>query len=125
MSYSHELSDWTVPAVDSAEQVTGFELRFTPNPKYGLPCRSSVNATNGVDVSWPIPASNACCGVQVWPPSSEYETQIVWNACAIVTLQPLAFWGRSAAIQPTMMRPACGLPGGTMPTPAGTVLQSV
>src|SRR5438034_2768725 len=124
MSYSHEESDWTVPAVDSAAHVTGFELALTVKPKYGFPCRSSVKATNGVDVSCPMPASKACCGVQVRPPSSEYEIQTVWNASAIVTLQPVAFWGRSAAIQPTMIRPACGLPGGTIPTPAGTVLQS-
>ena len=33
MSYSHEGSDWTVPAVDSAEQVAGFEEELTVNPK--------------------------------------------------------------------------------------------
>ena len=37
MSYSHEGSDWTVPAVDSAEQVIGFEDAFTVRPKYGFP----------------------------------------------------------------------------------------
>src|SRR4051794_15692079 len=99
MSYSHELSVWTVPAADSAEHVAGFELRFTSSPKYGLPWRSSVNATNGVEVSWPTPASNACWGVQVVPPSSEYDTQTVWKDWAIVTLQPVAFCGRSEATQ--------------------------
>ena len=43
----------------------------------------------------------------------------------MLTLQPVAFCARSAAIQPTVMRPACGVPGGAMPTPAGTVLQNV
>ena len=43
----------------------------------------------------------------------------------MLTLQPVAFWARSAAIQATKIRPACGLPGGTIPTPAGTVLQKV
>src|SRR5436190_11595001 len=43
----------------------------------------------------------------------------------MVILHPVAFCGRSAAIQATMIRPACGCPGGTMPTPAGTVLHIV
>ena len=71
MSYSHEVSDCTVPAVDSAEHAAGLELRLMANPKYGLPAVSSVNETNGVDESWPNPASKACCGVQVRPLSSE------------------------------------------------------
>src|SRR5438067_316950 len=70
-SYSHDGSDWTVPAVDSAEHVAGFAFRVVSKAKYGLPRRSVVNAANGVDVSWPTPASKACCGVHVAPPSSE------------------------------------------------------
>src|SRR5204862_5117206 len=71
MSYSHDRSDWTVPAVDSAEHVAGLELRLFANPKYGLPARSIVNPASGVDASWPKPASNACWGVHVTPLSSE------------------------------------------------------
>src|SRR5438034_11120646 len=67
MSYSHEGSDCTVPAVDSAEHFTGSELRLIVNPRYGFPARSRVKPTNGVEESWPKPASNACCGVQVSP----------------------------------------------------------
>src|SRR5689334_19754570 len=125
MSYSHDVSDWTVPAVDSAEHVAGFELRLIANPKQGLPALSSVNATNGVEESWPKPASKACCGVQLLPLSSEYEIQSVWNDCSMLTLHPVAFCARSAAIQATKMRPAWAVPGGAMPTPAGTVLQNV
>src|SRR3954466_12167699 len=84
-----------------------------------------VNPTNGVEVSWPMPASKASWGVHVEPPSSEQETHIVWKVSYWLALQPAASSGASAAIQPTMMRPACGWPGGTMPTPAGTVLQNV
>ena len=43
----------------------------------------------------------------------------------MVTLQPVAFCGISAAFQATKMRPACGSPGLTIWTPAGTVLQKV
>src|SRR5207244_8389335 len=93
--------------------------------EYGLPRSSSVKATNGVEVSCPKPASHACCGVQCAPRSSEYEIQTVWNDCSIETLQPVAFCARSAAIHATKMRPAWGRPGGTMATPAGTVLQNV
>ena len=49
----------------------------------------------------------------------------MWKDCSMLTLQPVAFWARSAAIQPTMIRPAWGWPAGTMRTPAGTVLQKV
>src|SRR5438445_10728445 len=95
MSYSQELSDWTVPAVDSAEQVAGFALRLTYRPKYGFPCRSSVKATKGVDVSCPTPASKAGWGGQLCPPSSGYVTQTVRNAWTMVTLQPVARGVRS------------------------------
>src|SRR2546430_7189066 len=91
MSYSHDVSDWTVPAVDSAEQVAGFELRLIVKPRYGLPAESRVKATKGVDESCPKPASNACCGVHVAPLSSEYEIQRVWNDWSMLTLQPVAF----------------------------------
>ena len=43
----------------------------------------------------------------------------------MVTLQPVAFCARSAAIHATKIRPACGNPGLTIWTPAGTVLQKV
>ena len=49
----------------------------------------------------------------------------MWKDWSIETLQPLAFCARSAAIHATVMRPACGVPGGAMLTPAGTVLQNV
>ena len=42
MSYSHDGSDCTVPAVDSAEHVAGLELALTARPKYGLPWVSVV-----------------------------------------------------------------------------------
>src|SRR5437868_14834584 len=72
-----------------------------------------------------MPASNACCAAHVTPLSSEYERNRLWNDCSIVTLQPDAFCTGSAAIQATKMRPACGVPGGAIATPAGTVLQKV
>src|SRR6266550_3914966 len=71
MSYSQDVSLCTVPAADSAEQVAGFEFKLFANPKYGLPWLSVVKPTNGVDASWPMPASKACCAVQVSPLSSE------------------------------------------------------
>src|SRR5438445_8889726 len=98
MSYSQDVSLCTVPAADSAEQVAGFELRLVANPKYGLPWLSVVKPTKGVEASCPIPASNACWGSQLLPPSSEYEIQTVWNDCSIETLHPAAFWARPAAI---------------------------
>src|SRR5437899_2279270 len=52
-------------------------FRLMANAKYGLPSLSSVNATNGVEASWPNPASKACCGVHVLPLSSEYDTHSV------------------------------------------------
>src|SRR5438445_13149624 len=109
MSYSQELSDWTVPAVDSAEQVAGFALRLTSRPKYGFPCRSSVKATKGVDVSCPTPASKACWGAQVCPPSSGSDTRTEWNDWAIGTVHPGAAWVRSAAFHATVSAPARGV----------------
>src|SRR5439155_26638933 len=73
MSYSHEVSDCTVPAVDSVEHVSGFELRLIVKPRYGFPALSRVTPTKGVEESWPKCASNACCRVQVSPLSLEYE----------------------------------------------------
>src|SRR5438309_7903141 len=99
MSYSQDVSDCTVPAVDSAEQVAGLALRLIVKPKYGLPWLSVVNTTKGVDASWPTPPSKACWGVHVTPLSSEYDTHSVWKDCSMLTLQPVAFWARSAAIQ--------------------------
>src|SRR5207249_12255776 len=58
MSYSQDGSDCTVPAVDSAEHVAGLQLALTARPTDALPCVSVVYATNGVEVSWPIPASH-------------------------------------------------------------------
>ena len=72
-----------------------------------------------------MPASNACCAAHVTPLSSEYERNRLWNDCSIVTLQPVGFCTGSAAIQATKIRPACGVPGGAIATPAGTVLQKV
>src|SRR2546430_11315584 len=70
-----------------------------------------------------MPASKACCAAHVTPLSSEYERNRLWNDCSIVTLQPVGFCTGSAAIQATKMRPACGVPGGAIATPAGTGLQ--
>src|SRR5437867_11896014 len=74
MSYSQDVSLCTVPAAESAEQVAGFECKLFAIPKYGLPWLSSVKPTNGVDASWPMPASKACCAVWVRPPSSYEDT---------------------------------------------------
>ena len=63
--------------------------------------------------------------VHVTPLSSEYEIHSVWKDCNMLTLQPDPFCAGSAAIQATNIRPACGVPGGAIATPAGTVLQSV
>ena len=51
MSDSQEVSDCTVPAVDSAEHVAGFELRLAAKPKYGFPWSSVVKLAKGVDAS--------------------------------------------------------------------------
>src|SRR5205823_2688148 len=65
-------SDCTVPAADSAAHVAGLlPGAGVVNATYGLPSRSSVNPANGEEVSCPMPASYASCGVQLLPPSSD------------------------------------------------------
>ena len=124
MRYAHVGSDWTVPAVDSAAQTAGLSLGAgVSNPMYGFPWVSSVNAANGVDASWPTPASYASCGVQVAPLSSDQATNRLWNDWTIVTLHPVPGLSGSEAIHETNMRPGCGPPR-AISAPIGTVLHA-
>src|SRR5258708_3402304 len=91
MWYGHVGSLCTEPAVDSAAHFPGLSLGpGVANARYGLPLLSSVKPVNGVEASWPMPASYASAIVHDFPMSSDHATNRLWKDWTMVTLQPVA-----------------------------------
>src|SRR5258708_1526725 len=80
---------------------------------YGLPWLSSVNAANGLEASWKLPASYATSGIQLAPPSSDQATIRLWKAC----LGDVAPGEEAAGVG--------GQPGGVDPALVGSALDDL